>query len=40
MKNDGLDIVERSEPSKVEKEAAHRVRAGYVEALEPSKGTT
>jgi hypothetical protein len=32
-KNDGLDIVEGSAPSKVEKEAAHRVRAGYVEAL-------
>jgi hypothetical protein len=32
MKNDGLDTVEGSASSEVEKEAAHRVRAGDVGA--------
>jgi hypothetical protein len=32
-KNDGLHIVEESDPSDAEKQAAHRVRAGDVGAL-------
>jgi hypothetical protein len=32
MKNDRLDIMDRLAPSEAEKEATHRVRAGYVGA--------